>query len=89
MFFLSQGFGNIRDMKVNTNLVYLLRFKDIRNEKSFINTLIGGSRNKSAFIFKPYEKLLDSWDRPILDIGCRKNKFCNYCDDQSVAVEFQ
>ena len=96
VFFLSQSFNNIKNMKVNTknmkvntNFLYLFRFTDKSNVMRFINTLFGGSGNKSALIFKLYEKLLDRCKRPRLGIDCTNNRFCYYCDDQSVAVEFQ
>ena len=89
VFFLSQSFDNIKHMKVNTNFLFLFHFTDKSNVKCFINTLFGYSGNKSALRFKLCEKLLDRCERPILVIGCTNNRFCYYCDDQSVAVEFQ
>lgn len=89
VFFLSQSFDNIKDMKVNTNFLYLFRFTDKSNVKRFIDTLFGGKGNKPSLIFRLYEKLLDRCERPVLGIDCTNNKFCYYCDDQSVAVDFQ
>ena len=54
VFFLSQSFDNIKKMKMNTNFPYLFCFTDRSNVKRFINTLFGGSCNKSALIFKLY-----------------------------------
>ena len=47
VFFISQSFENTKNMKVNTNFLYLFLFTDRSNVKSFINTLFGGSGNKS------------------------------------------
>ena len=79
MFFLSQSFDNIKNMKVNTNFLYLFRFTDKSKVKRFFNTLFRGSGNRSALIFKLYEKLLDRCERPILGIDCTNNRFCSHC----------
>ena len=50
MFFLSQSFDNTKNMKVNTNFLYLFRFTDRSNVKRFINTLFGSSGNKSLLL---------------------------------------
>ena len=76
MFFLNQSFDNIKNMKVNTNFLYLFRFMDKSNVKHFINTLFGGMGSKPALIFRLYEKLLDCCECPILDIDCTKDMFC-------------
>ena len=89
VFFLSQSFDNIKDMKVNTNYLYLFRFTDKSNVKRFINTLFGGSGNKPGLIYKLYEKLLEKCQRPILGIDCTNNKYCYYCDNDTFTVDFQ
>ena len=43
VFFLSQSFDNIKDMKINTNFLYLFRFTDKSNIKRYLHTLFGGS----------------------------------------------
>ena len=47
VFFLSQSFDNIKDMKINANFLYLFRFTDKANVKRYIDTLFGGKCNKS------------------------------------------
>ena len=44
VFFLSQSFDNINNMKINANFLYLFRFTDKANIKPYIDTLFGGKR---------------------------------------------
>ena len=41
VFFLSQSFDNIKDMKINANFLYLFRFPDKANVKRHVDTLFG------------------------------------------------
>ena len=88
VFFLSQSFDNMKDMKINANFLYLFRFTDRSNIKRYLNTLFGGSSVKSALTFKLYEKLLIMCQRPILAIDCSKNT-STYCDGESNKVNFE
>ena len=88
VFFLSQSFDRIHDIKLNTTFLYLFRFTDKSNIKRYISTLFGGKCIKSNTIFKLYEKLLDVCQRPILGIDCSRNLYFTYCNDQTKRVEF-
>lgn len=89
VFFLSQSFDNIKDMKINANFLYLFRFTDKANIKRYLNTLFGGSCRKPDLIFKLYEKLLEKCRRPVLAIDCSQNEYSTYCDGQSLEVDFE
>ena len=65
VFFLSQSFDNIKDMKINANFLYLFRFTDKANIKRYLNTLFGGQCAQSSLIYKLYEKLLLLCSRPV------------------------
>ena len=89
VFFLSQSFDNIKDMKINANFLYLFRFTDKANVKRYIDTLFGGKCNKSNLVYTLYEKLLEKCERPALAIDCSHNKYYTYCDSQSLKVDFE
>ena len=89
VFFLSQSFDNIKDMKINANFLYLFRFTDKANVKRYIDTLFGGKCNKSNLVYTLYEKLLEKCERPALAIDCSHNKYYTYCDGQSLKVDFE
>ena len=89
VFFLSQSFDNIKDMKINCNFLYLFRFTDKTNIRRYINTLFGGKSIKANSIFKLYEKLLEKCQRPILAIDCSRNLYFTYCNEKSFKVEFE
>lgn len=89
VFFLSQSFDNIKDMKINTNFLYLFRFTDKANIKRYIDTLFGGKCIKSNLIYKLYEKLLNVCERPILGINCSRNQYYTYCNGKSMKVHFE
>ena len=89
VFFLSQSFDNIKDMKINANFLYLFRFTDKANIRRYLNTLFGGQCIKSALIYKLYEKLLAVCQRPVLAIDCSRNRYFTYCDDETLKVEFE
>ena len=89
VFFLSQSFDNIKDMKIHANLLYLFRFTDKANIKRYIATLFGGRCYKSNLIFKLYEKLLTLCRRPVLAIDCLHNEYSIYCNDESFRVELE
>lgn len=89
VFFLSQSFDNIKDMKINANYLYLFRFTDKANIKRYIDTLFGGKCHRSSLIYKLYEKLLDNCERPILAIDCSRNQYYTYCDGKSLKVDFE
>ena len=89
VFFLSQSFDNIKDMKINANFLYLFRFTDKANVKRYIDTLFGGKCNKSNLVYTLYEKLLEKCERPALAIDCPHNKYYTYCDGQSLKVDFE
>ena len=89
VFFLSQSFDNIKDMKINCNFLYLFRFTDKTNIRRYINTLFGGKSIKANLIFKLYEKLLEKCQRPILAIDCSRNLYFTYCNEKSFKVEFE
>ena len=56
VFFLSQSFDNMKDMKINTRFLYLFRFTDKTNIKRYIDTLFGGKWYQSNWINRLYEK---------------------------------
>ena len=89
VFFLSQSFDNIKDMKINANFMYLFRFTDKSNIKRYLNTLFGGMCTKSSIIFRLYEKLLSACRRPILTIDCSSNQYYTYCEDTALKVTFE
>jgi len=89
VFFLSQSFDNIKDMKINANFLYLFRFTDKANVKRYIDTLFGGKCIKSNLIYKLYEKLLGKCERPILAIDCSHNRYHTYCGETSLRVDFE
>ena len=89
VFFLSQSFDNIKDMKINANFLYVFRFTDKANIKRYIDTLFGGRCHKSSLIYKLYEKLLDKCHRPILAIDSSRNEYSAYCNKESFKVEFE
>ena len=89
VFFLSQSFDNIKDMKINANFLYLFRFTDKANIKRYISTLFGGQCGKSALIYKLYEKLLATCRRPVLAIDCSHNRYFTYCGDETLKVVFE
>jgi len=89
VFFLSQSFDNIKDMKINANFLYLFRFTDKANIRRYIDTLFGGKCSKSQLVFKLYEKLLVKCKRPVLTIDSSNNKYYTYCDGVSNKVEFE
>lgn len=89
VFFLSQSFDNIKDMKINTNFLYLFRFTDKANIKRYIDTLFGGKCIKSNLIYKLYDKLLNVCERPILGINCSHNQYYTYCNGKSMKVHFE
>ena len=89
VFFLSQSFDNIKDMKINANFLYLFRFTDKANIKRYIDTLFGGKCIKSNVIFKFYEKMVARCERPALAIDCSHNRYFTYCDGESLAVDFE
>ena len=89
VFFLSQSFDNIKDMKINANFLFLFRFTDKANIKRYLNTLFGGQCTKSGLMFRLYEKLLGLCQRPVLAIDCSRNRYSIYCGDETQRVEFQ
>eukprot|EP00117_Sycon_ciliatum_P020344 scpid100390/ scgid2999/ len=89
VFFLSQSFDNIKDMKINANFLYLFRFTDKSNIKRYLSTLFGGQCPKSSLIFRLYEKLLAACQRPILTINCSRNEYYTYCNDNTFQVTFE
>ena len=89
VFFLSQSFDNMKDMKINTRFLYLFRFTDKTNIKRYIDTLFGGRCIKSNLIYRLYDKLLENCERPILAIDCSRNQYFTYCDGTSQAVHFE
>lgn len=89
VFFLSQSFDNIKDMKINANFLYLFRFTDKANVKRYIDTLFGGKCNKSSLIYKLYEKLLAVCQKPVLAIDCSHNQYYTYCDGDSLKIDFE
>ena len=89
VFFLSQSFDNIKDMKINANFLYLFRFTDKANIKRYIDTLFGGRCHKSNMMFKLYEKLLAQCDKPVLAVDCSNNQYATYCDGETLRVEFE
>ena len=89
VFFLSQSFDNIKDMKINANFLYLFRFTDKANIKRYINTLFGGQCIKSSLIYKLYEKLLAACQRPVLAIDCSRNRYFTYCNEDTLKVKFE
>ena len=89
VFFLSQSFDNIKDMKINANFLYLFRFTDKSNIKRYLNTLFGGQCIKSGLVFRLYEKLLTACQRPILAIHCSRNEYSTYCNDDTYKVVFE
>jgi len=89
VFFLSQSFDNIKDMKINANFLYLFRFTDKANVKRYIDTLFGGKCTKSNLIYKLYEKLLGECERPILTVDCSHNRYFIYCNGASQLVHFE
>ena len=88
VFFLSQSF-DIKNMKINTNFLYLFRFTDKANVKRYIDTLFGEKCIKSNLISKLHEKMLARCDRPILAFDCSHNRYSTYCDEESLAVDFE
>ena len=89
VFFLSQSFDNIKDMKINANFLYLFRFTDKSNIRRYLSTLFGGQCIKSNLIFTLYEKLLAACQRPILAIHCSRNEYSTYCNDYTYKVQFE
>ena len=89
VFFLSQSFDNVMDMKINTRFLYRFRFTDKTNIKRYIDTLFGGKCIKSNLIYRLYEKLLDNCERPVLAIDCSRNQYFTYCNGTSQAVHFE
>ena len=89
VFFLSQSFDNIKDMKINANFLYLFRFTDKANIKRYLNTLFGGQCTRSNLIYKLYEKLLAVCHRPVLAIDCSRNQYFTYCGEETLKVEFE
>eukprot|EP00117_Sycon_ciliatum_P035549 scpid100958/ scgid26921/ len=99
VFFLSQSFDDIKDMKINANFLYLFRFTDKSNIRRYLSTLFGGQCIKSNLIFTLYEifeNLLAACQRPILAIHCSRNEYstyCNeystYCNDYAYKVQFE
>ena len=89
VFFLSQSFDNIKDMKINANFLYLFRFTDKSNIRRYLNTLFGGQCAKSGLMYKLYERLLISCERPVMAIDCSRNRYFTYCNDTALRVEFQ
>ena len=89
VFFLSQSFDNIKDMKINAHFLYLFGFTDRANIKRYIYTLFGGKCNKSSLVYPLYETLLEKCERPALAIDCSHNKYYTYCDGQSLKVDFE
>ena len=89
VFFLSQSFDNMMDMKINTRFLYRFRFTDKTNIKRYIDTLFGGKCIKSNLIYRLYEKLLDNCERPVLAIDCSRNQYFTYCNGTSQAVHFE
>ena len=89
VFFLSQSFDNIKDMKINANFLYLFRFTDKANIRRYLNTLFGGQCSRSGLMYKLYEKLLASCRRPILAIDCSRNAYYTYCGDASLNVQLE
>ena len=89
VFFLSQSFDNMKDMKINTRFLYLFRFTDKTNIKRYIDTLFGGKCIKSNLIYRLHEKLLDNCERLVLAIDCSRNQYFTYCNGTSQAVHFE
>ena len=89
VFFLSQSFDNIKDMKINAHFLFLFRFTDKANVKRYIDSLFGGKCNKSILVYALYEKLLGNCEKPALAIDCSYNKYFTYCDGQSLKVDFE
>ena len=89
VFFLSQSFDNIKDMKINAHFLFLFRFTDNANVKRYIDSLFGGKCNKSILVYALYEKLLANCEKPALAIDCSDNKYFTYCDGQSLKVDFE
>ena len=89
VFFLSQSFDNIKDMKIIANFLYLFRFTDKANIERYINTLFGGQCIKSSLIYKLYEKLLAACQRPVLAIDCSRNQYFTYCNEDTLKVKFE
>ena len=89
VFFLSQSFDNMMDMKINTRFLYRFRFTGKTNIKRYIDTLVGGKCIKSNLIYRLYEKLLDNCERPVLAIDCSRNQYFTYCNGTSQAVHFE
>ena len=89
VFFLSQSFDNIKDMKINAKFLYLFRFTDKSNIKRYLNTLFGGKSTQSNLIYKLFEKLLRKCAWPVLGIDCSRNEYSAYCNEESLRVDFE